>query len=70
MIRSQIRRARRHYRCSCGTHILPGDQYRESVISPDHGDIGNKGWWRAAECRACCVRYDRWPIENGGVDAR
>lgn len=50
--------------------IHVGDQYLEQVISPDHGDVGNAGWWRASECRACAVRYARWPIPNGAVIQR
>lgn len=70
MIRTTFRTSAKHRRCDCGTHILPGDQYLEHVISPDHGDVGNVGWWRAAECRACAVRYDRWPVDNGAVMQR
>ena len=69
MNRTTFRRARVHHRCPCGTHILPGDYYIEHVISPDHGEVGNVGWWRAAECRACAARFGRWPIPNGGVPA-
>jgi len=68
--RSTLRTSRRLRRCNCGTIIMPGDQYLEQVISPDHGDVGNAGWWRADECRACAVRYDHWPIPNGAVMQR
>jgi len=68
--RATLRRSRRLRRCGCGTIILPGDQYLEQVISPDHDDVGNAGWWRTDECRACAVRYDRWPIPNEAVMQR
>ena len=70
MIRTKVRTSHKHYRCNCGAHIMVGDQYLEHVISPDHDDVGNATWWRACECRACVVKYDRWPIPNGGVDQR
>ena len=70
MIRSTLRTSRKLRRCNCGTIIQPGDQYLEQVISPDHGEVGNAGWWRASECRACAVRHDRWPIPNGAVMQR
>lgn len=70
MNRSTLRTSRRLRRCNCGTIIMPGDQYLEQVISPDHGDVGNTKWWRADECRACAVRYDHWPIPNGAVMQR
>jgi hypothetical protein len=49
---------------------MVGDQYLEHVISPDHDDVGNTTWWRDAECRACAVSRDQWPIPNGGVMQR
>lgn len=70
MIRTHLRTSRKLRRCDCGTWIHAGDQYLEQVISPDHGDVGNAGWWRASECRACAVRYERWPIPNGAVMQR
>jgi hypothetical protein len=70
VIRSQLRRSNKLRRCDCGTLIQPGDQYLQQVISPHHGEVGNVGWWRADECRACAVRYDRWPIPNGAVEQR
>jgi len=70
MNRTTLRTSARHRRCACGTHIFVGDQYLEHVISPDHEDIGNSTWWRSAECRACAVRYGRWPVDNGAVMQR
>ena len=37
------------------------EQYLESVASPDHEDIGNRGWIRMAECKRCAIKCDRWP---------
>lgn len=68
MNRTTLRRSRKLRRCPCGTFVQPGDQYLEHVISPDHDDVGNVTWWRAVECRACAVRYSRWPIANGGIE--
>jgi heterodisulfide reductase subunit C len=45
--------------------ILPGDFYLEHVCSPDHDDIGNVGWWRAAECRECAERCGRGHLFGG-----
>lgn len=28
-------------------------------MSPDHGEVGNVGWWRAAECYPCVSRHGR-----------
>lgn len=70
MMRSTMRRARKLYRCRCGKVVLPGDDYLELVISPGHGDVGNAGWWRDAECRDCSIRCGRWPITNGAVAQR
>lgn len=70
MNRATLRRSRKLRRCECGTIIQPGDQYLEHVCSPDHDGLGNTTWWRAAECRACAVRYDRWPIPNEAVMQR
>ena len=70
MMRSTPRRSIKLRRCRCGTAILPGDDYVELVISPDHGDVGNVGWWRDAECRPCAVQYGRWPTFGGAVVQR
>ena len=70
MMRSTPRRSIKLRRCRCGTAILPGDDYVELVISPDHGDVGNVGWWRDAECRPCAVRAERWPAFDGAVAQR
>jgi hypothetical protein len=72
MLRITLRRSQKLRRCpACRRTIIhPGDQYLEHVISPDHDDVGNCGWWRAVECRACAVEAERWPILNGGIDQR
>ena len=58
-----LRRARRDHRCdNCRKCIAAGSHYIEAVISPDHGDIGNAGWWRSHECEECATRYGRWPL--------
>ena len=68
MMRQTLRRSRRSRRCETGSHccvpIQPGDQYIEMVASPDHGDIGNVGWWRIAECIGCATLYDRQALKG------
>jgi hypothetical protein len=60
MIRNTGRKAARFYRCGrCHRGIEPGDYYVESVAAPNHGDIGNTGWWRDRECAYCADTYDR-----------
>lgn len=59
MIRLTPRTARKTRTCACGQRILPGDLYLEQVVSPDHGEVGNVGWWRAAECYPCVSRHGR-----------
>ena len=34
-------------------NIAPGDPYLELCASPNHGDLGNLGWWRLDECLYC-----------------
>lgn len=68
MNRTTLRKARRYRSCaSSGTMILPGDLYLEHVCSPDHDDVGNVGWWRAAECRECAERYGRGHLFGGAA---
>ena len=64
MSRYTIRKNRkRGRRCDmCFAPILRGELYGWSVISPNHGDVGNTGWWGASECEACSTRYGRWPV--------
>jgi len=57
MIRTTPRTARRAHPCQhrgsyplANCRIQPGDRYLELVASPEHGDLGNQGWWRMAEC--------------------
>jgi hypothetical protein len=71
MLRAAIRQARTSRRCErCRRWIYPGDHYLESVISPDHSDVGNTSWWRMGECRQCAVDCERWPLANGAVPMR
>lgn len=66
MIRTTVRKSRRVRRCE-GTcedrRIMPGEQYLEHVMSPNHGDIGGDHWWRTAECAQCAARCGR-PIDG------
>lgn len=60
MTRSTPRRAVKVHQCDrCQRRILPGERYREAVVSPGHDGLGNVGWWRLAECRDCALRYGR-----------
>lgn len=68
VIATVLRRSRKLRRCSCGTLIHPGAQYLEHRVSPGHDGIWNTHWITDAECRACAVRYGRWPIPNGGIE--
>lgn len=70
MNRSTLRTSRRLRRCNCGTIIMPGDQYLEQVISPDHGDVGNAGWWRADECSVIAASLHRSGWANGRTGRR
>lgn len=64
MTRNTARVARRSHRCRCGHSIVPGELYVSSVASPNHGEIGNVGWWREAECSSCAERYGRgWLLD-------
>ena len=55
------RRSMRLRRCdgarACGRSIKAGEVYVESVIAPDHEDVGNEHWWRAALCIECADAY-------------
>jgi site-specific DNA-cytosine methylase len=58
--RTTRRVARVRHRCtSCLRRIIPGEVYLEHVCSPDHDGLGNKGWWRLAECAECATRHGR-----------
>ena len=59
MVRVTPRTARKERICSCRRTIKPGTQYLEHVISPQHDDLGNERWWRAAECSVCAVDSGR-----------
>lgn len=59
MVRVTSRTAAKLHECGCGRWIRRGDRYVELVASPDHGDLGNTGWWRIAECSECATRYGR-----------
>ncbi|SDZ57249.1 hypothetical protein SAMN05216215_110715 [Saccharopolyspora shandongensis] len=63
MIRSTVRTARKSRGCDAcwpiRRTIKPGERYLECVASPDHGDLGNTGWWRMSECAGCAHRYGR-----------
>lgn len=63
MQRTTPRIARKSRRCEgCSGRIDPGRAYLEHVASPDHGDLGNRGWWRLDECEDCAVRCGRGDI--------
>lgn len=63
MTATVARRARTPRRCdTCAAPIRPGDRYLSHVASPYHGELGNTGWWRYAECGACAERYGRGPL--------
>ena len=60
VIRTEIRTARKVHGCDgCVEVISPGDRYVHHIASPNHGELGNLGWWRRHECRDCAVRYGR-----------
>lgn len=60
MNRITTRRAIKTHKCGpCHRDIEPGEVYLENVISPEHDDLGNPGWWRMAECAGCATRYGR-----------
>lgn len=66
MIRTTSRIARKSHPCTYrGSYpfghcqIKPGDRYLEVVASPEHGDLGNQGWWRMAECGVHAEFYGR-----------
>lgn len=61
----EVRRARKTYRCDgdpypmgCAGPIRPGDTYVRSTATPDHGDLGNVGWWTLRYCVTCAEQYD------------
>lgn len=59
--RSTPRTSRRYRRCNgCKGPIDCGDRYIEHVAAPDpFGEVGNRSWWRLAECAWCAERYGR-----------
>lgn len=66
MIRTTPRIARKPHPCTyrgsypfAHCQIRPGDRYLEIVASPEHGDLGNQGWWRMAECDVHAEFYGR-----------
>ena len=62
MIRTEIRTARKVHSCEgCRglRAILPGDRYVHHIASPNHGELGNLGWWRLYECGGCAERNGR-----------
>ena len=71
MIRREVRRAQKQYRCDSAIsaqcrRILPGDRYYLSVASPHHDDLGNESWWPLRSCRACAEIYGVTWDETGG----
>lgn len=60
MIWTTAREAAKPHQCSsCLNYIKTGARYLELVASPNHGDLGNTGWWRIEECGDCARRYGR-----------
>lgn len=53
------RRAARTHRCECGHLIRIGERYLRHVLTPNHPEVGNVGWWRLAECSECAERCGR-----------
>lgn len=70
MNRTTARRARKPHRCGNVSHSQPcipaGAVYLEHVVSPDHDDLGNTGWWRLPECADDARAYQRGHL----IDAR
>jgi hypothetical protein len=64
MTRRTPRKARKSHRCHCGAQIAPGDFYLELVISPTR-TLGNKQWWRAAECMKCVSNRLDYLLDDG-----
>ena len=67
MQQRRVRRARKQHRCDgidCNRVIKPGELYLSHIASPNHGDLGNLGWWRLLECADCAAKYGR--SVNGG----
>lgn len=63
MIAARFHTARRQYQCEAshtwahdGT-IRKGDRYCVVVASPNHGDLGNRGWLWMRLCLACGEGY-------------
>lgn len=61
MVRVTRRVAKKARTCAaCLDRIEPGEVYLEQVASPNHGDLGNHGWQRLAECAICAFRNGRY----------
>lgn len=54
-----LRKARKLWRCGCGSAIYPGDRYLEHVATPNHDIHSNPHWWKIQECVECATRYGR-----------
>lgn len=67
MMRTQRRRARKLHRCPCSGRIAIGEVYLEHVASPNHGDLGNRGWWRLPECASCAGMCGRGHLLVGAA---